>query len=112
MISRIIESKADDNRVYLKKAAGNSKNKKRRRETENRIQHTKENLARFNDIRAELDVQLNTLKRQANAAERFKALKQEERTIRAQWYAIQWREMDRHLVEATLQIQQQETGLE
>jgi len=96
----------------LEEAAGISKYKERRRETENRIQHTQENMARLDDVRTELDKQLNTLKRQANAAEKFKALKQEERTIRAQWLAAQWRQLDAKLVQYTLQIQQQETGLE
>lgn len=112
MISRLIEAKPDDMRVYLEEAAGISKYKERRRETENRINHTKENLARLNDLRVELDKQLNTLQRQANAAEKFKTLKQEERTVRSQWHVIQWRDLDSRLVQYTLQIQQQETGLE
>ena len=62
--------------------------------TENRIQHTKDNLARLSDVRAELEKQLGTLKRQANAAEKFQLLKQEERVIKAQWLSLQWRELD------------------
>lgn len=112
MISRIIEAKPDDMRIYLEEAAGVSKYKERRRETENRINHTKENLARLSDVRSELEKQLNSLKRQANTAERYKVLKQDERVLRAQWHATQWREMDAQLVEYTLQVQQQETRLE
>ncbi len=112
MISRIIEAKPDDIRVYLEEAAGVSKYKERRRETENRIQHTKENMARLDDIRMELDKQLNTLKRQASAAEKFKSLKEEERTMRAQFLAATWRQHDGKLVQYSLQIQQQETALE
>lgn len=112
MISRVIESKPDEMRVYLEEAAGVSKYKERRRETENRIQHTKENLLRLNDIRTELEKQLSTLKRQSNAAEKYKQLKQEERNLRSQWLAIQWRQLDKQLAQTTLQIQQQETGLE
>lgn len=112
MISRVIEAKPDDMRVYLEEAAGVSKYKDRRRETENRIQHTKDNLARLNDVRAELEKQLGTLKRQAAAAEKFKILKQEERTLRSQWLTIQWRQLDARLVSESLQIQQQSTGLE
>lgn len=112
MISRIIEAKPDEMRVYLEEAAGVSRYKERRRETENRIQHTKENLARLNDVRTELDKQLSALKRQANAAEKYKILKQEERIVRAEWLTIQWRELDTKLVGDTLQIQQQATGLE
>jgi chromosome segregation protein len=112
MISRVIEAKPEEMRVYMEEAAGISKYKERRRETENRISHTKENLARLNDLRSELEKQLSNLQRQANAAEKYKALKQEERIVRSQWHAIQWRELDARLVQYTLQIQQQETGLE
>ncbi len=112
MISRLIEAKPDDMRTYLEEAAGISKYKERRRETENRIQHTKENLDRLNDVRAELEKQLNSLQRQANAAEKYKELKQEERILRAKWLAAQWRHLDAKLVQYTLQIQQHETGLE
>jgi len=112
MIQRVVEAHPDDLRVYLEEAAGISKYKDRRRETETRIQHAKENLVRLNDIRTELDKQLTTLKRQANAAEKFTLLKEEERILRAQWLAIQWRHFDARLVGETLQIQQQSTGLE
>jgi len=112
MISRLIEAKPDDMRVYLEEAAGVSKYKERRRETENRIQHTKDNLARLDDVRNELEKQLGSLKRQATSAEKFKLLKQEERIARAQWLAAQWRQLDKRLIQCTLQIQQQETGLE
>src|SRR5207247_45509 len=112
MISRIIEARPEEMRVYLEEAAGVSKYKERRRETENRIRHTKENLERLNDVRNELEKQLGSLKRQANSAEKFKLLKQDERIIRAQWHTIQWREIDSKIVNYTLQIQQQETGLE
>ncbi len=112
MISRIIEAKPDDMRVYLEEAAGVSKYKERRRETETRIRHTHENLARLNDLRSELEKQLNHLQRQAQAAEKFKTLKQEERTLRGQWLAIQWRELETQLAQYALKIQQQETGFE
>lgn len=112
MISRLIEAKPEDMRVYMEEAAGISKYKERRRETENRIQHTKDNLARLNDLRTELDKQLSSLQRQANAAERYKTLKQEERTLRSQWLTIQWRQLDSQLVQNTLLIQQQETSVE
>lgn len=112
MISRVIEAKPDEMRVYLEEAAGISKYKERRRETENRISHTKDNLARLNDIRSELDKQLSHLKRQAANAEKFNTLKEEERAIRAQFYAVQWRQLDSQMVNYTLQIKHQETGLE
>jgi len=112
MISRIIEAKPDELRTYLEEAAGISKYKERRHETELRIHHTKENLARINDLRAELEKQLSHLKHQANVAEKFKVLKQQERVLRAQLYGVQWRQLDSRMVEHTLQIQREETALE
>ncbi len=112
MISRIIEAKADDMRSYLEEAAGISKYKERRHETELRINHTKENLARVNDVCVELDKQLSHLKHQANVAEKFKTLKEQERLLRAELYAIQWSQLDSKMVDYTLTIQREETALE
>lgn len=112
MISRIIEAKPDDLRTYLEEAAGISKYKERRHETELRIQHTKENLSRVNDLRIELDKQLSHLKHQANVAEKYKVLKQQERVLQAELYAIEWRQLDARMIEHTLTIQREETGLE
>lgn len=89
-ISRIIEAKPEELRVFLEEAAGISKYKERRRDTENRIKHTQENLSRVTDLRDELGKQLERLKRQANAAEKFKALKAQERLYKAQWHALRW----------------------
>ena len=75
MISQLVEAKPDELRVYLEEAAGISKYKERRRETENRIKHTRENLDRINDIREELGRQLEKLERQAKAAEKYRELK-------------------------------------
>lgn len=112
MISRVIESKPDEIRTYIEEAAGISKYKERRRETELRIGHTKENLARVNDVRTELEKQLSSLKHQANVAEKFKTLKQQERVLRAEVFGIQWRSLDIKLVDLTLNIGREETALE
>lgn len=88
MISRFIEAKPEDVRVFLEEAAGISKYKERRRETENRIKHTRENLDRLSDLRQELEKQLNHLERQSEAAVKFKAYKAEERLVNAQLLAI------------------------
>lgn len=112
MISRIIEAKPADMRVHLEEAASISKYKERRHETELRINHTRDNLARVNDIRAELEKQLGHLKHQANVAEKFKTLKQQERILRAELCTIQWRDLDSKMVDCTLQIQREETALE
>lgn len=91
MISRLIEAKPEELRQFLEEAAGISKYKERRRETETRIRHTRENLDRLNDLRAEVTKQLNFLKRQSKKAERYKALKKEERQIKQELLAIRWR---------------------
>lgn len=112
MINRIIEAKPEELRTYLEEAAGISKYKERRHETELRISHTKENLARVMDLRGELEKQLSHLKYQANMAEKYKTLKQEERILRAQSYAIEWRQLDSRMVDYTLNIKREETALE
>lgn len=89
-ISRIIEARPEELRVYLEEAAGISKYKERRRETENSIRHTRENLERLSDIREELDKQLNHLRRQSESAEKYKILKDQERTLKAQLLALRW----------------------
>ncbi|USE78750.1 chromosome segregation protein SMC [Cupriavidus gilardii] len=77
MISRIIEAKPDDMRIFLEEAAGVSKYKERRRETENRLSDTRENLTRVEDILRELSANLDKLEGQAEVAQRFKALQAE-----------------------------------
>ncbi len=77
MISRIIEARPDDMRAFLEEAAGVSKYKERRRETELRLEDTRENLARVEDIRSELDKQLRKLEQQSKQAERFRQLEGE-----------------------------------
>ncbi len=97
MVTRIVESKPEELRGFVEEAAGISRYKERRRETENRIRHTRENLARVDDIRRELETQLEKLQRQSKAAAKYKELKQEERLLRAQLLALRWREFDEKL---------------
>ncbi len=89
-ISRLIEARPEDLRAFLEEAAGISKYKERRRETENRIRHTRENLDRLNDLVEEIEKQLEKLKRQSRAAERFKELKEEERQVKAELLALRY----------------------
>ena len=93
MISQIIEARPDELRVYLEEAAGISKYKERRKETETRIRQTRENLDRLNDVRDEIQKQLERLKRQAAQAEQYQALQQERRLKEAQWCALQHRDL-------------------
>ena len=112
MISRVVEAKPEELRGFLEEAAGISKYKERRRETENRIKHTKENLARLEDIREELDKQLSHLQRQARAAERYQVLKQEEREWEAQSMAVKWRAIDASRSEHAQEVERFQTAVE
>ncbi|WOX05327.1 chromosome segregation protein SMC [Microbulbifer pacificus] len=94
MISKLIEAKPEDLRVFIEEAAGISKYKERRRDTENRMRRTKENLERLTDIRDELDRQLSRLERQSAAAEKYSRFKEEERTHKAHLQALKYRELD------------------
>ncbi len=94
MISRLIEAKPEELRVFIEEAAGISKYKERRRETESRMRRTLENLERLTDLREELERQLQHLQRQAQAAERYTELKKEERLLKAQLQALQWKTLD------------------
>jgi chromosome segregation protein len=94
MISRLIESKPEELRIFIEEAAGISRYKERRKETESRMRRTLENLERLTDLRDELERQLQHLQRQAAAAEKYSEYKEEERTLRSQLYALQWRELD------------------
>jgi chromosome segregation protein len=99
MISRLIESRPEELRVYIEEAAGISRYKERRRETSNRISRSRENLARLQDIREELGRQLETLKQQATAAEQYTQLKQNERQHKSQLAALQWRDLRQKLAD-------------
>lgn len=90
MIAKLIESKPQELRVFIEEAAGISKYKERRRETQNRISHTKENLDRLEDVRSELGTQIAKLGRQAAAATKYKELKQSERQLKAELATIKW----------------------
>ncbi len=112
MISRLIEAKPEDLRLFLEEAAGISKYKERRRETENRMRHTRDNLDRLNDLREEVDKQLLHLERQAATAEKYKRLKQEERQLEAELKALRWRALDREIGERDEALRSRETALE
>ncbi len=97
MVSRLIESKPEDLRVFIEEAAGISKYKERRKETESRISRTRENLERLADIREELERQLQHLQRQAKAAEKYKEYKQEERDSNARLQALRWQRLNQEV---------------
>ena len=112
MVSRIVEARPEDLRVFVEEAAGTSKYKDRRRETEIRIQHTRDNLDRVADIRDELGKQLRRLKRQSASARRYKVLKGEERTITGQLHVLRLNALNQQLSEQDRNTAEKENTLQ
>jgi len=112
MISRLIEAKPEELRVFLEEAAGISKYKERRKETESRIHSTRENMARLTDLRDEIEKQLTHLQRQSKAAEKYKELKQEERQVKAELLALRLRALEEAGGAQERAISERETRLE
>lgn len=112
MISRLIEAKPEDLRNHIEEAAGIAKYKQRRRDTENRMNRTQENLSRLLDLRDELEKQLKHLKRQASAAERYKVLREEERQVNAEIKALHWQALQVKLVAQQEKLQHHENERE
>jgi chromosome segregation protein len=115
-ISRLIEARPEELRAYLEEAAGTSKYKERRRETVQRISATRENLLRVADIRDELDKQLQRLESQAKTANRYKALCEEERQLKATIAVLKWQafesareEVNQHIRQLELTFTEHET---
>jgi chromosome segregation protein len=112
MISRIIEARPEDLRVYLEEAAGISKYKERRRETENRMAHTRENLERLDDLREEVQKQLRHLERQSATAQKYKAYRDEERRVRAELVVLRLEAMLADVAQRDRLIAEQENRLQ
>ena len=112
MISRIIEAKPDELRVFLEEAAGVSKYKERRRETENRLHDTRENLTRVEDILRELGGNLEKLEAQAVIAERYKGLQADgDQKLKLLWLLRQ-REAEAEREKVARDIEQAQIALE
>ena len=94
MISRVIDARAEDMRAFVEEAAGISRYKERRKETEVRVAETRENLERLQDLRDEVDKQIRHLQRQAATARRYQGLKEEERRLTAEVLALRLRDLD------------------
>ncbi|HEY9541184.1 MAG TPA: chromosome segregation protein SMC, partial [Luteimonas sp.] len=112
MISQIIDARPEDLRVYLEEAAGISKYKERRKETETRIRHTRENLERLTDLRDEVGKQLQHLARQAKQAEQYTAIQAERKIRDAEWKALEYRGLDEKLAALREGLSQEETRLQ
>lgn len=89
-ISRMVEAKPEDLRIHIEEAAGVSKYKERRSETENRMKHTRENLERLDDLRDEVEKQIKHLQKQAEKAEKYTELKKQERQFKLELLAMRW----------------------
>ena len=112
MVSKLIEAKPEELRVYLEEAAGISKYKERRRETSNRIKHTKENLERLQDVVDEVEKQLKHLDRQAKTAERYGKYKEQERRTAAELLALKTSDLDKKADAARSKLSERKTRLE
>jgi chromosome segregation protein len=112
MISRIIEAKPEEMRIFIEEAAGISKYKERRRETSNRIKHTRENLDRLQDLLEEVEKQLKHLDRQAKTAERYGKLKAGERLAVAELLALRLIDLDERARASTSILNEKETALQ
>ncbi len=112
MISRLIEAKPEEMRVFLEEAAGISKYKERRRETSNRIKHTKDNLDRLLDVLEEVEKQIKHLDRQAKTAERYGRYKDDERRTAAELLALRINDLDDHAANADRELAERKTRLE
>ncbi|HEX7916329.1 chromosome segregation SMC family protein, partial [Rudaea sp.] len=112
MISEIISAHPDELRGHLEEAAGISKYKERRKETESRIKSTRENLERLNDVREEVDKQLEHLNRQAKAAARWQELKNEQAKKEAELRGLHYRAIATELEGHGDALREAETGIE
>ncbi|HVJ30235.1 MAG TPA: AAA family ATPase, partial [Gammaproteobacteria bacterium] len=112
MISRLVEAKPEELRAFLEEAAGISKYKERRRETENRIHHTRENLERLKDLREEIEKQLTHLQKQARDAERYKNLKGEQRKVNAELLALRLKALQAEVASHEHELREKQIALE
>jgi len=112
MISEVVEARPEEIRGHLEEAAGISRYKERRRETERRIQHTRDNLARLSDLREEVGKHLNRLKRQAAAARRYRKLQQEKRELESRLVTLRWRQLMADAEAGQHGLSQRETRLQ
>ena len=107
-ISRLIEARPDELRAVVEEAAGISRYKERRHETGLRMRHTQENLDRLRDVIEEVERQLATLQRQARKAEKFVALRDEERQLRLALMGYRWQVQQSLIAAYQSQLQVQE----
>jgi chromosome segregation protein len=111
-ISRIIEAKPDELRVFLEEAAGVTRYKERRKETENRLRDTRENLTRVEDIRLELGSQMERLEGQASVARQYREYSDELARKQQLLWLLRRNEAQSERERLTREIEQAATDLE
>ncbi len=104
MINRLVDAKPEEMRVFIEEAAGVSRYQARRRETNQHLEHTAQNLSRLEDIASELKSQLKTLKRQSETAVQYKELETQIRTIKIEVLSFQCEQSSRLQQEYTLEM--------
>ncbi len=104
MINRLVDAKPEEMRVFIEEAAGVSRYQARRRETLQHLEHTEQNLARLDDIAAELKSQLRTLKRQSEAAIQYKTLEGQIRTLKVEILSFQANQSQKLQQEYTVEM--------
>ena len=112
MIARIIEAKPDDLRVFLEEAAGVTRYKERRKETNGRLEDTRENLTRVEDIRLELGSQMERLESQAEVARRYHALNEQLVQRQLVLWLLKKREAEAERQRVALEVERATTELE
>jgi len=112
MITRIIEARPEELRVFLEEAAGVSKYKERRRETENRLADTRDNLTRVEDILSELETQIERLAQQAEVAQKYRDLKGRHDEQQQLLWLTRKRDAATEQERITREIERHNTGLE
>ena len=111
-ISRIIESKPEELRLFLEEAAGVSKYKERRRETENRLSDTRDNLTRVEDILRELNSNLEKLEKQAEVAQRYQELSRQASLRQHQLWFLKRSDSQREQEQQRVQVREALNALE
>ncbi len=112
MIARIIEARPEELRVFLEEAAGVSKYRERRRETENRLQDTRENLTRVSDILREINQSLEKLEEQAVVAEKYYALQKEQDEKQKLLWLLEKKNAEQEHARLTVEAEKAKTALE
>ncbi|MDL2284092.1 chromosome segregation protein SMC [Oxalobacter sp. OttesenSCG-928-P03] len=112
MIARIIEARPEELRIFLEEAAGVSKYRERRRETENRLQDTRENLTRVSDILREINQSLEKLEEQAVVAEKYYALQKEQDEKQKLLWLLEKKNAEEEHARLTVEAEKAKTALE